>query len=119
VRSLLPMQLRQPVFGLLGWLYPKADWAPRMFRAKSTLQALARNSVEAYFHSVSMQHDGMRRRLFSERFRRELQGYAAVEVLKRHAARAPSDHPLSIVQYLTSRLIWWRAWPIRSKCASR
>jgi len=45
VRSLLPLQLRRPVFGLLGWLYPKADWAPRVFRAKSTLEALARNSV--------------------------------------------------------------------------
>jgi asparagine synthase (glutamine-hydrolysing) len=100
VRSLLPQQLRRPVFGLLGWLYPKADWAPRVFRAKSTLEALARNSVEAYFHSVSMLHDGMRRRLFSERLHSELQGYAAVEVLKRHAARAPSDHPLSLVQYL-------------------
>ena len=100
VRALLPLQLRRPVFGLLGWLYPKADWAPRVFRAKSTLQALARNSVEAYFHSVSMLHDGMRRKLFSERFRSELQDYAAIEVLKRHAARAPSDHPLSLVQYL-------------------
>ena len=66
----------------------------------STLEALARNSVEAYFHSVSILHDGMRRQLFSERFRRELQGYAAIEVLKRHAARAPSDHPLSLIQYL-------------------
>jgi asparagine synthase (glutamine-hydrolysing) len=100
VRSPLPLQLRQPVFGLLGWLYPKADWAPRVFRAKSTLEALARGSVEAYFHSVSVLHDGMRRELFNERFRSELQGYAAVEVLKRHAARAPSDHPLSFVQYL-------------------
>ena len=99
VRSRLPQALRGPVFGLLGWLYPKADWAPRVFRAKSTLEALARNSVEAYFHSVSMLHDGMRRNLFSERFRSELQGYSAVEVLKRHAARAP-DHPLSLVQYL-------------------
>ncbi len=100
VRSLLPLQLRGPVFGLLGQLYPKADWAPRVFRAKSTLEALARTSVEAYFHSVSLLHDGMRGELFSERFRSELQGYAAVEVLKRHAARAPSDHPLSLVQYL-------------------
>jgi asparagine synthase (glutamine-hydrolysing) len=100
VRSLLPLQLRRPMFGLLGWLYPKADWAPRVFRAKSTLEALARGSVEAYFHSVSMLHDGMRRKLFSERFRSELQDYAAVEVLKRHATRAPSDHPLSLVQYL-------------------
>ena len=100
VRSLLPLHLRRPVFGLLGKVYPKADWAPQMFRAKSTFEALARNSVEAYFHSVSILHDGMRRQLFSARFRRELQGYAAVEVLKRHAARAPSDHPLSLVQYL-------------------
>jgi asparagine synthase (glutamine-hydrolysing) len=100
VRSLLPLRLRRPVFGLLGRLYPKADWAPRVFRAKSTLEALARNSVEAYFHSVSLLHDGMRSKLFSERFRGELQGYAAAEVLKRHAERAPSDHPLSLVQYL-------------------
>jgi asparagine synthase (glutamine-hydrolysing) len=100
LRSLLPLQVRRPVFGLLGQLYPKADWAPQMFRAKATFEALARNSVEAYFHGVSILHDGMRSNLFSARFRNELQGYAAIEVLKRHAARAPSDHPLSLVQYL-------------------
>jgi asparagine synthase (glutamine-hydrolysing) len=100
LRSLLPLQLRKPMFGLLGELYPKADWAPRVFRAKSTLQALARNSVEAYFHGVSILHDGMRQQLFSTHFRRELQGYAAIEVLKGHAAKAPSDHPLSLIQYL-------------------
>jgi asparagine synthase (glutamine-hydrolysing) len=100
VRSLLPPRLRRPFFGLLGQSYPNAAWAPRVFRAKSTLEALARDSLEAYFHSVSFLHDGMRRDVFSERFRNELQGYAAVEVLKRHAARAPSDHPLSLVQYL-------------------
>jgi asparagine synthase (glutamine-hydrolysing) len=100
VRSFLPLQLRQPMFGLLGSLYPKADWAPRVFRAKATFETLARDSVEAYFHSVSILHDGMRRALFTKRFRDELQGYSAVQVLKRHAARADSDHPLSLVQYL-------------------
>ena len=100
IRSLLPLQLRRPVFGLLGHLYPKADWAPRIFRAKSTLEALARNSVEAYFHSVSILHDRMRGQLFSPRFKSDLQGYAAVDVLKRHAARSPTDHPLSLIQYL-------------------
>jgi asparagine synthase (glutamine-hydrolysing) len=33
--------------------YPKADWAPRMFRAKTTFEALARDLVEGYFHGVS------------------------------------------------------------------
>jgi asparagine synthase (glutamine-hydrolysing) len=100
VRSLLPKRLRRPVFGLLGRVYPKAAWAPRVFRAKSTFEALARDSLEAYFHSVSFVDDAIRRDLFSERFRGELQGYSGFEVLKRHAERAPSDHPLSLIQYL-------------------
>ena len=49
LRSSLPLGLR-PSFGALGRLYPKADWAPQVFRAKTTFQALARNSVEAYLH---------------------------------------------------------------------
>jgi asparagine synthase (glutamine-hydrolysing) len=100
LRSLLPLQFRGPAFGLLGRLYPKADWAPRIFRAKSTFEALARDTVEAYFHNVCLMHHGMRKDLFSARFHSELQGYSASEVLKRHAARATSDHPLSLVQYL-------------------
>jgi asparagine synthase (glutamine-hydrolysing) len=100
VRSALPQSIRGPVFGLLGTIYPKADWAPRIFRAKSTLQALARNSLEGYFHSVSIVPDSLRARLFSHSFRWELQGYQAIEVLKTHALRAPTNHPLSLVQYL-------------------
>lgn len=41
----------------------------------------------------------MRGRLFSPAFRRELQGYQAIEVMRDHARNAP-DHPLSKVQYL-------------------
>ncbi|HTS23440.1 MAG TPA: XrtA/PEP-CTERM system amidotransferase [Casimicrobiaceae bacterium] len=100
MRSMLPHSVRAPVFGLLGNLYPKADWAPKVLRAKSTLEALARNSIEGYFHSVSVMGDPLRDRLLSDAFRRELQGYRAVEVLRRHAARAPRDEPLSFVQYL-------------------
>ena len=100
LRAALPLQLRKPVFGLLGRVYPKADWAPRVFRAKTTFEALARDSVEAYFHTVSIMPDSMRDNLFTSRFRDELQGYAAVDVLKRHAARARTDDPLSLIQYL-------------------
>jgi asparagine synthase (glutamine-hydrolysing) len=100
MRSVLPQSLRAPVFGLLGNLYPKADWAPKVLRAKSTLEALARNSVEGYFHSVSVMGDPLRQRLLSDAFRRDLQGYRAIEVLRRHASRAPTTEPLSLVQYL-------------------
>src|SRR3546814_4206602 len=82
VRGTLPGPLRQPVFSLLGKVYPKLDWAPRPLRAKSTLQALARDSVAGYFHSVSILDDRLRRRLYSARMHRDLQGYHAREVLE-------------------------------------
>ena len=59
--------VRRPAFGMLGRMYPKADWAPRVFRAKSTFQALARTSVDAYFHSVSILRDDMRHRAVQQR----------------------------------------------------
>jgi asparagine synthase (glutamine-hydrolysing) len=100
VRDKIPAGLRKPVFGTLGKLYPKADWAPRMFRAKTTFEALARDTVEGYFHGVSKMPDRMRAQLFSDSFKRELQGYSAIEVFHRHAASSPTDDPLSLLQYL-------------------
>jgi asparagine synthase (glutamine-hydrolysing) len=99
-RKLLPAPLRRHVFGMLGRAYPKADWAPRPLRAKTTLQAIARDSVAAYFHSVSLMGDQMRRQLFSREFRSALGGYHALEVLRRHAAASPTDDALSLIQYL-------------------
>ncbi len=100
MRSALPAAIRQPVFGLLGRVYPKADWAPRMFRAKTTFEGMARTSVEAYFHSVSILRGPMRAQLYSPLLRRELGGYDARQVFEHHAARAGTRDPLSLVQYL-------------------
>lgn len=100
MRQPLPLALRRPVFGLLGRVYPKADWAPRVFRGKTTLQALARDSVQAYFHSMSILRDDMRSRLYSNTFKAQLAGYNAIEVFKRHAAKANQEDPLSLIQYL-------------------
>ncbi|HEX7970742.1 MAG TPA: XrtA/PEP-CTERM system amidotransferase [Thiobacillus sp.] len=100
MRAVMPLALRRPLFGAIGKLYPKADWAPKVFRAKTTFEALARDTVEGYFHGVSLLSDAQRNLLFSPAFKRELQGYRAVDVLRRYAAVAPTDDALSLVQYL-------------------
>lgn len=100
MRASLPLGLRRPLFGTLGRLYPKADWAPRVFRAKTTFQALARNSVEAYFHTMSVIRDNERMPLYSARFKSELGGYNARELFLRHAERANTDDPLAMIQYI-------------------
>ncbi len=79
---------------------PKADWAPRVFRAKTTLQGLSLNGIEAYCNSVSMLKPGLRQSLYSTEFKAQLDGYRAVEVFKRHAAKLTSNDPLATIQYL-------------------
>lgn len=100
MRAALPQGLRRPVFGMLGRVYPKADWAPRVLRAKTTFEGMARNSVEAYFHSVSILRGPMREQLFSPAFKAQLGGYGARQVFEHHAARAGTDDPLALIQYL-------------------
>jgi asparagine synthase (glutamine-hydrolysing) len=100
LRNGMPLAMRRPLFGTLGRLYPKADWAPRVFRAKSTFEALARSSVEAYFESVSILRSPMRNQLFSSALKAKLAGYGALEIFDRHAARAQTADPLALIQYL-------------------
>ncbi len=100
MRSALPLSLRRPLFGALGKLYPKADWAPRVFRAKTTFEGIARSSVESYFHSVSILRTPMRDQLFTPAFRSALGGYDAIQVFEQHAAKAETDDPLALIQYL-------------------
>ena len=99
LRSLIPRSVRRPLFGVLGSAYPKLDWAPRVFRAKSTFQALARDAIEGYFHNFSILPDALRQKLYSSQFKRRLEGYHAIEVFSKYLDRAP-EHPLSQVQYL-------------------
>ncbi|MDE2414963.1 MAG: amidotransferase 1, exosortase A system-associated [Comamonadaceae bacterium] len=100
VRGRLPLALRRGMFGPLGRWYPKADWAPRSLRAKTTFQALAMDSVQAYCHSMSQLRDDARRALFAPAFQRSLGGYGALEVFRQHAAQAQTEDPLALIQYL-------------------
>lgn len=99
VRGLLPLGFRQNLFGALGRAYPKMDWAPRMFRAKSTFEALGRSTEEAYFNSIAVLPDRLRQHLFSPTFRRELQGHWAGSLYVDTMRNAPASDALGQAQY--------------------
>ena len=112
-----------------GALYPKADWAPRMFRAQVDL----RGAGARLGRGVSAQTMSLRPRAAASpavlaRVPGELGGYRAAEVFARHAARAEPTIRLRWCSTSTSRPIWSAtstprsiapAWRIRSRCVSR
>jgi asparagine synthase (glutamine-hydrolysing) len=98
-RDLLPDSLRRPLFGALGRAFPKLDWAPRRFRAKTTLLGVARTEAEAYFNSVAVTPDEVRGRLFSDAFRRALGGHRAADLYAATMAGAPAADALGRAQY--------------------
>ncbi|HTR37117.1 MAG TPA: XrtA/PEP-CTERM system amidotransferase [Bryobacteraceae bacterium] len=100
LRSYVPEPVRRTVFGPLGAVYPKLGWAPRVFRAKSTFQSLARDPIEGYFHGISCCPPAMKNRLLSEDLVRELNGYSSLDVLRYHYDRAGTSDPLSRIQYV-------------------
>src|SRR5262249_49809075 len=98
VRGVLPLGMRRAIFGPLGRYYPKLDLAPRVLRGKTTFQALARDSANAYRHSISICSDEMRSNLFSDSFNAQLDGYGSCAVFDRYLAGKEFADPLRMVQ---------------------
>lgn len=98
-RSVLPQSLRGPIFGALGWAYPKADWAPRPLRAKATLLSLADDGNLGYARGLSVMSPYARLPLYSDSFRRELGDYRAETPLVELMRAAPAISGLDRAQY--------------------
>ncbi|EKU72897.1 MULTISPECIES: XrtA/PEP-CTERM system amidotransferase [Sphingobium] len=105
LRGLIPASVREPLFGTLGRYYPKADWAPRPLRAKSTFLELAGDGGEAYAASVGVTPHALRQRLFSQDMKSRLGAYRAEDRYIKAMANAPARDPLDRAQYADIR-IW-------------
>ena len=102
VRTLLPPTFRRFIFGPLSRWYPKADWAPRVFRAKTTFENLACSPIEGYFRSVSTMPLALKAELLNPEIQAKLGGYQTLSIFEKHYAQARNhtDDLLSCVQYV-------------------
>lgn len=112
-RAALPASVRAPIFGTLGRLWPKADWAPRPLRAKATLLALAESGEEGYARSLSMTLPDARAALYSDSFAASLAGFRAEDELIRLMRSAPGRSGLDRAQY--ADLTFWMPGDILTK----
>ncbi len=99
LRSVLPQAVRGPVFGGLGKIWPKADWAPRPLRAKTTLLSLAESGAQAYARALAILDADARERLYGEGMIRARGDYRAEQPLVEMMERAPARSALDAAQY--------------------
>jgi asparagine synthase (glutamine-hydrolysing) len=100
VRRLLPAPFARAA-GMLGDHYPKLDWAPQVFRAKTTLQALGQGSGLAYAQAVGVTPPAIRRQILTA----NLHGHDAEARYVRAFDEAPARDALSRAQYADLK-IW-------------
>ncbi|MBT2186941.1 XrtA/PEP-CTERM system amidotransferase [Sphingobium nicotianae] len=105
IRRLIPGPVRRGLFGTLGSLYPKADWAPRFLRAKSTFQGLAADGAEAYAASVSITPAAIRAQLFTDEAKAAFNGHRAEDRYIKAMRDAPTRDSIDRAQYADLK-IW-------------
>ena len=100
MRAILPASFRQHVIGSLARIYPKADWLPQMFRAKTLLTNISQDPVYGYFNSMSHFLPEMKNSVLSPEIKRNLRGYNSIDVFRRHYENADTGDTLSRIQYV-------------------
>ncbi|MDG5751145.1 amidotransferase 1, exosortase A system-associated [Qipengyuania sp. XHP0211] len=98
-RAVLPQTLREPVFGALGSIWPKADWAPRPLRAKATLLSLAQSGEAGYARALAILAPEQRTALYGEAMIRDRGEYRAEQPFEKLMREAPARSGLDRAQY--------------------
>ena len=100
LRRFMPSMMREKVLGPLAQAWPKADWAPRPLRAKSTLQALAGDGAHGYARALGSVPPELRFALYGDDLRRQLGDYRAETPLMDMMRGAPARSGLDAAQYV-------------------
>ena len=98
IRRMFPRAFRRAVFGAAGRWYPKFDYLPQVFRARSLLTNIARETGDAYFNSMTGVRDEQLGELLAPEIRRELGGYSPREHYRARFERVKRLGPLEQMQ---------------------
>ncbi len=100
LRQCLPLFIRRPLFRSLATLYPKADWAPRVFRWKATFESLSYSHIDGYFRSMSAVRPELKYSLLHPDVHASLNGYDSVDVLRAYYDKVQGADPVARIQYV-------------------
>lgn len=103
IRARFPEAFRQSVLGTVSRYYPKFDYLPRPFRAKTLLQNAADDLAGAYFTSMTAFRDSGLEAILSEEARRALRGYSPRETFHGLFQTVREQPPLAQMQWVDTQ----------------
>lgn len=98
LRGILPAWFRRSAVSAAGRWYPKADYLPRMFRAKTLLTNIASETGDAYFTSMSSFRDSGLDAVLAPEVRAALSGYSPRQDFRQRFQRWRHLDPLQQMQ---------------------
>jgi asparagine synthase (glutamine-hydrolysing) len=94
VRRWLPGWFRRRILGPVARLWPRADWLPRVLRAKTLLTNLSLDPAAAYANTLASCRLPLRRRLLAPDVAAGLNGHQPEQIVQAGYATASGDDPL-------------------------
>lgn len=95
IRQKFPAAFRRSFFHIAGKIYPKFDYLPQIFRAKTILTNLSLDLADAYYNSMTVFRDDSLRRILSPGLRQTMPGHdprrAYAERFLKHRELAPLE----------------------------
>jgi asparagine synthase (glutamine-hydrolysing) len=95
VRRRLPGWFRRGVLGPLARRWPKADWLPRVLRAKTALTNLSLDDAGAYANTLALCRPPLRRGLLAPDLAAGLNGHRPEDIVRDGFAAAPLGDALA------------------------
>ena len=99
LRNIFPDWIRTHLITPLAGIYPKADWLPQIFRAKTLLTNLTMSPIEGYYNSMSW-FGPYGNRMLSADVREAVAAYSPEDLFKHFGSKHDSNDPLSKIQYI-------------------
>ena len=98
IRRNAPLNFRRALFGSLGAVYPKLDWAPRFLRFKTTFQSLGETSAQSYLRAAGVNLPDRATTLLSSDIKTSLEGYCPSQMIDDAMQASDANDPLKAAQ---------------------
>jgi len=99
IRKIINPYVRKYIIGTIAEIYPKADWLPQIFRAKTLLTNISLDHVEGFYNTMSWFRE-FNTKILNPDVRKKIEGYSPRTLFHKYYNDVDTSDPLTKAQYI-------------------